>query len=166
MKKFILTIDNLAEKLGKIGSYLIFGIALLIFVEIVLRSFLNKTLYVTAEYSGYTMCVITYIGIAYALREKAHIRITILYSKFSERNKVIIDMFNYFIGIVLCLYVFRASANFFWSSVVNKTQSIQAFATYLFIPRFFVPFGIAMMMLQYLCEFLKSFQIFKELKGK
>jgi len=166
MKKLISIVDKLSIGLGKIAAFFVFAVCTLIFIEIILRSVFNKTLFITSEYAGYAMCIITFLGLAYTLYNDGHIRVTIIYSKLSERGKVICDMINYFIGILLCIYIFKATGNLFYNSVIKQTRSVQVFATYIAIPQFFLPFGTAFITLQYLCKFIKSFYQFNKLGGE
>ena len=54
------------------------------------------------------------------------------------------------------------TGEFFWDSVVNRTQSMQITETYLAIPQAFMPVGSVFLMLQFLSEFLKGFALLKQ----
>ena len=166
MKKFIFIVDKLSLALGKITAFFVSAVCILIFMEIILRTFFNITLFITSEYAGYTMSIITFLGLAYTLYNDGHIRVTILYEKFSEKKRIICDCINYFIGFMLCIYIFRATGSLFYSSLVKQTRSIQVFATYLAIPQFFLPLGVSVMMLQYMCKFIKSLDKYRRLEGE
>jgi len=166
MKKFILIVDTISTVLGKVTAFFVSAICILIFMEIILRTFFNITLYITSEYAGYTMSIITFLGLAYTSYNNGHIRVTILYEKFSEKKKIVCDCINYLIGFLLCIYILWSTSSLFYSSLIKQTRSIQVFATYLAIPQFFLPFGVLVMILQYMCKFIKSIDKYKSLEGE
>jgi TRAP-type C4-dicarboxylate transport system permease small subunit len=162
MKRFVRTIDGIAAVSGGLaGVMLCIGLAMA-FIEIILRSAFSSTLYITEEYSGYLMCGLTFCGLGYTLREKGHIRMTFLHRIVIGKSRWYLDMVCYAAGCIFCAAITGFSGEFFWDSVVTRSQSMQLSETYLAIPQFFMPFGALIMTLQFLSEFLKTFL---ELKG-
>jgi TRAP-type mannitol/chloroaromatic compound transport system permease small subunit len=60
-------------------------------------------------------------------------------------------------GLALTLFTFQ----FFWDSILTGSQSMQISETYLAVPQFFMPFGAAILTLQFLSETLKTVLIIK-----
>ena len=129
---------------------------LLVAAEIVYRSGFSKTLYITDEYCGYMMTMVTFCGLAYTLRERGHIRIMILPHFIKGRRGVIFNMICFVAGFVFCMAFTWFTFVFFWDSVVNGSRSMHVSETYLAIPQFFMPFGALLMTIQFLAEFLKA----------
>ncbi|MHB8091807.1 MAG: TRAP transporter small permease subunit [Syntrophales bacterium] len=161
MKKFINTIDRLSGFSGGISGLLV-AIALIIVVaEIVTRSVLGKTIYISDEYSGYLMSMLTFMGLAYTLRERGHIRVLVMTHLLRGKRRVIFNMSCSLIGFLFCMALTNYTSVFFWDSVVNKTQSMQITETYLAIPQIFLPLGSFLFMLQFLSDFFKGIAILK-----
>jgi len=101
MKKLI----NLIDKMSGIGGWvagILMTVALVISVgEIIFRSFLNSTLYVADEYTGYLMAMLTFAGLAYTLRERGHIRMMFVPHFIKGRAHVIYNMVCFVMG---CLF--------------------------------------------------------------
>jgi TRAP-type C4-dicarboxylate transport system permease small subunit len=156
MKRFINTIDALSG----IGGWLSAGFMSIAFVlaitEILTRKLLGRTLYITDEYSGYLMALMTLIGLAYTLRERGHIRMMFLVHVLKGRAKTIFNMICLAVGFIFCMAFTWFVWDFFWDSVVNKSQSMQLSETYLAIPQAFLPLGGILLALQFLAEFLKG----------
>jgi len=81
MAKKIPIISSLADYSTLFGGALLFGMALFIGVEVLIRKFFSITTGGAEEFSSYTLAIISTWSFAYALLEKAHIRIDVLYNK-------------------------------------------------------------------------------------
>lgn len=78
MKKIINFIDHLSGFSGWVAGIMTAIAMILVAGEIVYRTGFSRTLYVTDEYSGYLMTMVTFCGLAYTLRERGHIRMMML----------------------------------------------------------------------------------------
>ncbi len=79
VKKIVALCDRISVWGGYLsGLLIVLGLGLIL-LEIVLRNLLDRTLYITEEYSGYLMCALTFCALAYTLKERAHIRMTFLH---------------------------------------------------------------------------------------
>lgn len=156
MKRIIRTIDRISTFSGGLaGVMLCVGLGLTC-VEIVLRGAFSSTLFITEEYSGYLMCGLTFCALSYTLREKGHIRMTFVHRIVAGKSRLILDAVCFAAGFLFCAVITGFTGDFFWDSVVTRSQSMQISETYLAIPQFFMPFGAGIMTLQFLGEFLKT----------
>ena len=161
MKRLINLIDNLSGIGGWLAGILM-AVALAISVaEIVVRSGFDATLYVTDEYTGYLMAMLTFMGLAYTLRERGHIRMMFLPHLIKGRAHVIFNMVCYLVGFLFCAGLTWFTGEFFWDSVVSESQSMQVSETYLAIPQFFLPVGSLLLTLQFAAEFLKGLAVLR-----
>ena len=161
MKLLIRGIDRISALIGALAGLMLCGALLMICAEIVLRSVFDRTLYITDEYMGYLMCGLTFCALAYTLKEKGHIRMTLLFRLLSERKREQLNLLCCVAGLLFSLYLTYVCASFFWDSVATRSQSIQISATYLAIPQFFMPLGAFMLSLQFLAELLRTLLILR-----
>ena len=88
-------IDNISGYTGKFYGVLIVALVLVMVVEVVMRYVFNRQIMgiqdVDCAYFGafYTMAA------AYALLEGAHVRVDVVWSQFSRRNRAIIDLITF-----------------------------------------------------------------------
>ena len=94
--KFLMSvIDNISEYTGKFFGVLIVALVLLMVTEVVMRYGFNRPIMgvqdIDAAYFGayYTMAA------AYALLEGAHVRVDVVHSLFSRRNRAILDLVTF-----------------------------------------------------------------------
>jgi TRAP-type C4-dicarboxylate transport system permease small subunit len=159
MKKFIAIIDRVSGFSGWTSGIMMVVALIIAVAEIVARSVFSKTIYVSDEYSGYLMAMLTFLGLAYTLRERGHIRVMVLTHALRGKTRTIYNMVCMFIGFLFCIGLTWYTFEFFLDSVVNKTQSMQITETYLAIPQIFLPLGSLLFMLQFLSEFLKGIKL-------
>lgn len=160
MSRFSKKLVNALDKVSAFGGFLAgfmmcLGVAL-ISSEIILRSVFSKTLYVTEEYAGYLMAMLTFCALGYTLRDRGHIRMIFLHKIVVGRHRIYLDLACLAVGFCFCLTLTYFTAIFFWDSVVTGSRSMQISRTYLAIPQAFLPFGALLLSLQFLGEFLKS----------
>ena len=156
MVGFVRFCDRLSVACGIASGFLMIVSTLLVLAEIFVRSAFSKTLYITEEYSGYLVAAMTFLALAYTLKDKGHIRMTFLHTMAKGRAKVFVDIFAYSIGFVFCALLTYTAADLFWDSVVTQSRSMQISQTYLAIPQFFMPFGALVMALQFAAEAMRS----------
>jgi TRAP-type C4-dicarboxylate transport system permease small subunit len=162
MKKVINAIDRLSGFGGWAAGSMMSAALLIVVAEIVTRSVFGKTLYISDEYSGYLMAMLTFFGLAYTLRERGHIRMMFLLHVLKGRRKVIYNMACMVVGFLFCLCLIWFTGEFFWDSLVNQSQSMQITETYLAIPQAFLPVGSFFLLLQFVAEFLKGLAILRQ----
>ena len=161
MKQLIKIIDGISTFVGGLaGAMLCIGL-LLTCVEIVLRTAFDRTLYITDEYSGYLMCGLTFCALGYTLKEKGHIRMTIIHGIIKGRKRDYLDTICFALGCIFSLFITFYTWELFRDSIATSSQSMQLSATYLAIPQFAMPFGAGILTLQFFSEFLKSILILK-----
>ncbi len=156
MQKIIQVCDYISNAGGMLSGIMMIVGVLLVLIEIILRTMFNMTLYIAEEYSGYLMAAMTFLGLAYTLKEKGHIRMVFLHTVLTGRARILLDIYAYAIGLVFCLLLTLTTFEFFWDSVISNSRSMQISETYLAIPQFFLPLGSCLMALQFAAEILRS----------
>ena len=99
------------------------------------------------------------LGIAFTLKEKAHVRVDVLYERYSDQVRALIDM----LGTILFLipvnaFIFWISleyVNFSWSLSESSAQPGGLPAVYLL--KTLIPVMAGLVTLQGIAEFLKAF---------
>jgi len=157
MEKVIRFVDQTNKVFAYIaGALMILSVALII-TEIVARAVFNSTIYITTEYTAYFMVGITFLGLAYTLKDKAHIRMTFIYKIFKgPKARMILELYTNIVGLAAFLIITSATFHFFLDSLVSGTQSMQLTKTYLAIPQFILPLGSLLLSLQFFAEISRT----------
>jgi TRAP-type mannitol/chloroaromatic compound transport system permease small subunit len=142
---------ELARRIARIGAWfgglLIIAAALLVGVEVVIRKAFNLTIGGADELSGYALAISTSWALAFALLERAHIRIDSLYVHLPVRLAALLDLlglalFSAFIGLV-AWYGFGV----FQTSHGLGAHSLSPLGTPLVVPQLLWVAGFAMFLL-------------------
>lgn len=157
MRLIIRSIDRVSNFFGFVaGIFMILGMGLVL-TEVVARM-LNKTIYITGEFTAYFMVAITFLGLAYTLKEKGHIRLTFLHNlTFFKKGKMraYLEIYSLLIGLILFIIITIVTWQYFWDSYVTDTNSMQVSQTPLAIPQFAMPLGSFLITLQFIAELLR-----------
>ena len=110
-------IERFFDKAGDIVGYIcMFIMALMIidvFFNVVARYFFSYGNVAFQELEWHFFAVIFLIGMSYALKEDAHVRVDIFYAKFSPKNKALVNMLGtVFFVIPFALLVSNLSFGF------------------------------------------------------
>jgi len=158
MSRILHFIDTLNDWLAR-GSAIILGLmTILILVEIGLWNTLKVTTLMADEYSAYGLAAIIFLGAGYTLKEKGHIRITLVLNLLPNRFASLITALatsgtTFFIGyLVWQLYRMTASTHHYGSTSGTLT------ATPLWIPQTIVVIGAVFFAVQMMAESLRAWQ--------
>lgn len=78
MNKLVRLADGLSDITAKISAVILGLMTVLILVEIFIWNLFQKTTLIADEYSAYGLAAIIFLGAGYCLKEKGHIRITLI----------------------------------------------------------------------------------------
>ena len=156
MEAFIRFCDRLSLYGGVLSGILMIVALVLVCVEMVVRTMFAKTLYITEEYTGYLMAALTFLALAYTLRDKSHIRMVFLHEVLKGKARTLVDIYAFAVGFVFCAFLTYNCADFFLDSIRTGSRSMQISATPLAIPHFFMPLGSLILTLQFAAEFCRS----------
>jgi TRAP-type C4-dicarboxylate transport system permease small subunit len=122
--------------------------------EVLSRIFLERSLQVTDEYTGYLMAVSSFLWLGHVQGTKGHIRmdlIDLLRTKFPALIRAC-RIFAYSLSIIFAGYLTCVGWRLFYQSYSFGSKSMQISETPLALPQIFIPLGAAALLLQYICD--------------
>lgn len=156
MEKIVKIINRISDGFGYLaGLMIVFGFVL-VMMEMIIRTFFSKTLHVTNEYTAYLTAGVTFLGLAYTLKEGGHIRLSFFHSFLKGKKVIILDIITFVIGIGFFAVITYITGKFAWGSYLIGSRSMQITRTLLWIPQSLLPIGSFVMVLQYIAETIKS----------
>ena len=105
-------------------GWVLLALCAFIVVSALLRKFFDIVIQGSNEYGGYILAVSMGFGFAYAILDRAHIRITILRDMFSERVRAGLDIFS-----MVVVALFAANVTYSAFSVSSTSWRMNAHAT-------------------------------------
>ena len=160
MPKFIVTyvrvIDYLSTKFGRLAMYLIFVMIGTLLLDAVTRNVINMPLSWCVEMAQFTMTAYYILGGPYSMQLDSHVRMDLLYSRFSARNRARLDSFTA-IFLVIYLVVLLIGAISSTRYAIEYDQRKFSMWNPSMIPiKLIMVFGITLMLLQAISTFFKD----------
>mgnify|MGYP001145942085 CR=1 FL=1 len=119
--KIVNTINCFSKIIGRIAKYIIFIIIGIMLVEIFSRYFLNHPTEWSVELSTYLFGSYFFLSGGYVFLREKHVRMDILYIKWSRRRKKIADIATFPLMVVyLGLFIYGGIKNIQYSLKFNE----------------------------------------------
>lgn len=135
---------------GAFLSALFMGlIVLLIVVEITLRTVAGASTFVASEYSGYFLVAVVVLGLAYTLREEAHIRITLVHSRLPRRWRRRVDVLVGLSSMVMTAFILVYAVLMVYETRALEMTADTISETPLWIPQVVIPVGLVLFLFQF-----------------
>lgn len=156
LRKFVDSIDWISKISGYIGAPLPFICAFIIMYEIIMRTCFEKPTPWVSETTAMLCAACYFLGGAWNVKIDGHIRVDILYSKFSPRIRAGLNCLNFcFMALYIC-FMLRV----IWPYMVQSIQLNESTYTFwnpLVWPLKIVFFaGFALVMLQGVANFCRD----------
>jgi len=160
LKKILHIIDTISEWTGRIFSWIIVVLTILVIAEVILRRFFGRpTIWnfeVTIQLYAFHFMIVS----AYALLYKSHVAIDIIYARLSQKTKAICDIITYstffFPFLLVWLYQGIKYAGKSWA--MHET-SWSVFAPPLYPIKTVIPLVAFLLLIQGFAAFIRQLYI-------
>ncbi|MGH8702374.1 MAG: TRAP transporter small permease subunit [Burkholderiales bacterium] len=159
-------IERFVDIVGECTSWLAIVIVALMATNVLLRYLFSTGSVWSQELEWHLLVPMILFGTSYALRHGAHVRVDIVYGKFSERNKVIVDLVSALLAIAI-------SALFIWFSlhyveqsyVIGEQSQDPGGLPYRYLLKALIPIGFALLLAQSIAVALGSLEKLRKSKS-
>ncbi|WP_028583144.1 TRAP transporter small permease subunit [Desulfogranum mediterraneum] len=155
MKRLIAVIEACSQAGGYLSGLFMLLIVLLIVVEIIARTLFNSSTLIGDEYSAYFFVVVVMAGLAFSMKEQAHIRISIIRGRLSRKGQRYLDLVVLAIALALsCFALYHAILMTYdvWDLGMTADSISE---TPIYIPQLVIPVGLLLFILQLASDFLR-----------
>jgi TRAP-type mannitol/chloroaromatic compound transport system permease small subunit len=150
-------IDGISEWSGHILSYFIYFVIFFLIYEIVLRYFFDLPTPWVHETSKLIFGAASVLMGAYCLLHHQHIRIDVIYGRFSMRSKAVVDCFTLLLIMFFCTLQIIHGIPFAKQAFVLQEVPIMAFKPLLWTEKACIPLAGSMVVLQAIAQWVRSF---------
>ena len=158
MNKFVKLSDKLSDVMAKISAVILGLMSILILVEIFIWNLFEKTTLIADEYSAYGLAAIIFMGAGYCLKEKSHIRITLILGFLPQKTARFITFFSTLITTVFMGYLWWYLFKMVKSTIRYESTSGTLTNTPLWIPQAIMLVGAGCFFIQLAATTLKTWQ--------
>ena len=154
--KLSLLIDAVNRHLGKIASWCVLIACVISAGNAMMRYAFDMSSNAWLEIQWYLGSVVVMLGASYTLQRNEHVRVDILYTQFSERGQLWLDILGtLFFLIPACLFIAWLSWPFFHESWRLQEISANAGGLIRWPVKFLIPLGFGLVALQGVSEIIK-----------
>ena len=161
MRKLTRIVEIIADTGGDISGGLVLAIMALVFYEVLMRYALNRPTAFSDEYAGYMMVALSFLGIAYAWRKKAHVRITFLTNRLRPRVASWLRLVTLVLVLIFLISQWVANYSFLNTSFGQQMRSNTWLFTPLQIPHSTITIGIIILSFIVIVEIARTIIKFK-----
>ena len=157
MRRLTTLIDRINLWAARLSAVLLGLMTVLILVEILLWNTLEKTTLVADEYSAYGLAAIIFMGAGYCLKQKGHIRITLVLGFLPSKLAGWISFLATAVTTVFMAYLWWYMLKMVASTIRYHSTSGTLTQTPLWIPQSLMLAGAACFLLQLLGITIQSY---------
>ena len=148
-KSFVARIDRLVELIGVATSWLAPVIVVLMATNVLMRYLFHYGTVWSQELEWHLLVPLILFGMSYALRHGEHVRVDILYAKFPDRAKDIVDLVSAILAIAISVLVIWFSLHYVQQSyVIDEGSPDPGGIPHRYFIKGLIPVGFALLLLQ------------------
>ncbi|WP_158773668.1 TRAP transporter small permease subunit [Cobetia sp. L2A1] len=157
MLRIINFLEAIIERLGIVARYSLLALVLLVASNVLLRYFFSISPVPLQELEWHLISPIALLGISYALKHRADVRVDVFYDRFSAKGRCLVDL----LGAVMTIAIGAAIA---WLGLAYTEQSWQLMEgspdpgglPYRYLLKAFIPLGFAALAIQGVADCLRA----------
>ncbi len=159
LRRCLHIIDMINEWTGRIFSFLLPILALVVFYEVTARYLFNSPTSWAHDISSFILVALAMGGFGYTLLHNAHVNMDLLYTRFRVRGRAILDIISFPLFLVFCGVLTWKGIDFAWGAIQSLEVTTSPFRGPVYIVKPLVPIGAFLALLQGLASLVRSFII-------
>ena len=156
IRSFVHAIDKLNTFIGRITMYMVFLMIGILLYEPIARNIFGISSIWAVEMAQFTMAAYYLVGGGYSMLLKGHVRMDLLYGRWSEKKKATVDAIT---GLFLLFYMIFLLVGAYSSieyAVMYGQRNRSAWAPYMAPIKIIMGTGVLLMLLQVIATFFKD----------
>ena len=153
---YVYLVDWLCIKIGRITMYMVFVMMFVLVLSFVTRNIINIPLMWIIEMAQFIITGYYLLGGGYSMIMGDHVRMDLVYSKLSDRNKAKMDTFTSFFLVFYLVTLLYGSISSLIYTIETNQKLFTAWAPYVWPIKSIMFIGILLMLLQSISMFFKD----------
>ena len=167
LEKIGSAIDRFSEKTGAVVSWLTTIIVLVVCYDVFSRYFLKISMVAIQELEWHLFAVIFLLSAAYTLRHDRHVRVDLFYSRFSEKQKALVNFLGgiFFLLPFSVLAIWTSGKFFSISYAIKETSPDPGGLPARYVLKLVIPVAFSLVLLQTFSLLIHSFLTLRKSKN-
>ena len=123
MKKLADRLEAVTDLFGQVAAFATLALVLLVASNVLLRYFFRAGSVWSQELEWHLLAPIALLGIPYALMQGDYVRVDVLYDRFSDRTRLILDILAGLVGMTVALLLLKFAIPYVEKSWINREGS-------------------------------------------
>ncbi len=149
---FANAIDHLSRLAGLAGALALLLIVSFVCFEVVSRTVFGEPTVWVNEYATYLLIGISFVGLSYAQREKAHIQVELMLGYLPENSRKQLEIVGQWTGLFFICFTAWQMISFNYQEYINDTRNWGLLATPQWVPELLVSCGLVFFALAILAD--------------
>lgn len=149
-------IDALNDWVGRVLSYGVLAMFLLVLSEVIRRYFFNAPTVWGNELTQLIFGMYVILSGGHVLRWGGHVNVDLLYSRISIRTKAVIDTFTFILFFLFCGMMLIYGGSLAWESLSILERSNSAWEVPLYPWKMMIPLGALLLLLQGIAKLIRD----------
>ena len=150
-------LDAIIDRIGRITGWCSFAIVVVMAYNVLLRYFFRTGSVATQELEWHLMAPICMLGLSYAILKDGHVQVDILFGRFPERLRRIIEFISTVLVVVVIAILLKLSIPYVMQSYnIGEKSPDPGGLTHRWIVKSMLPFGFALLLVQSLAAMLRA----------
>ena len=156
VKSFVHAIDKLNTFIGKITMYMVFLMIGILLYEPIARNLFGISSIWAVEMAQFTMAAYYLLGGGFSMLLKGHVRMDLLYGRWSDKKKATVDAITCLFLIFYLLFLLLGAYSSIEYAVMYGQKNRSAWAPYMAPIKIIMGTGVLLMLLQAIATFFKD----------
>jgi len=156
LNHFLLLIDRINQQVGKILSYFMLLIFVLMMMEVIRRYVFNAPTVWAGELTQMLFGAYVILCGGYILASGGHVNVDILYSRLPRRKQAILDIITAVLFFLFCLMMVVYGGSLAWESLSTFEHSQSAWNPPIYPVKLMIPLGAGLLLLQGIAKLIRD----------
>jgi TRAP-type C4-dicarboxylate transport system permease small subunit len=166
MKRLCNTLQKVVERTssitGGIAALSIVAAALVVTEGIITRKVLGLSAIWQIEASVFLLIFATFVGAPFVQKKEHHLNVDLVLIYLSPKTREIVLIIVSIITCILAGVIAFFGWPMWWEAVIRNDHSYSLWSPPLWIPYFFIPFGMSLLLFQYIVQIIKRIVALKK----
>jgi TRAP-type mannitol/chloroaromatic compound transport system permease small subunit len=148
-RRFVASVDRAVDAIGRAASWLTLAIVVLMAVNVLLRYTFSIGSVWSQEFEWHLLAPLVLVGMTYALNQGEHVRVDVLYARYSPRGQAAVDLLSALLAVAISVLVIRYSIAYVQQSMsIGEVSSDPGGLTHRWVLKALIPLGFALFAVQ------------------
>lgn len=156
IKIFVHWVDRVNTVVGRFSMYLVFMMMIILLYEPIARNLFDQSCIWAVEMAQFTMAAYYLLGGGYSMILRGHVRMDLLYGRWSTLQKAKIDAVTGLFLIFYLVFLFYGAYSSTEYAILYGQKNRSAWAPYMAPIKIIMSIGVLLMLLQAIATFFKD----------